>query len=276
MHSSSFTFADCDCACPQYLHQRQQYRRQWESVVCLLRRSWASWSPLDLYVVKSHWTRERNPLQREKGPLTRERKSPAVARMSWNLHAFSCPALCARTFIAEIILIFWKKNSSFSIFLFFYFLFFYLCFCSEGSHDPIGLEVGALTQAAHFALSLRKGRRWDKRSRSCRTSGSWLCWLEYVIRPSMNSRIVGSIITTTARSSHVSHVNESCHTCEWICVTHVKELWHTCQRSMSNMNTRIIGSIITNTASGLYSEHSKVSSNSCITTLATDTIEGWL
>jgi len=31
-------FADCGRACPHYLHQRQQHRRQQESVVCLLRQ----------------------------------------------------------------------------------------------------------------------------------------------------------------------------------------------------------------------------------------------
>jgi len=52
-----------------------------------------------------------------------------------------------------------EKNIFFFYFSILYFLFFYLCFCSEVSHDPIGLEEGALTQAAHFTLSLRKGRR---------------------------------------------------------------------------------------------------------------------
>jgi len=35
-----FTFTDCGCACPLQPHQRQQHRRQWESVVCLLRQPW--------------------------------------------------------------------------------------------------------------------------------------------------------------------------------------------------------------------------------------------
>jgi len=56
-----------------------------------------------------------------------------------------------------------------------------------------------------LTLSLTEGRRWDKHHTQRSTAGSWLCWLEYVIRTSMNTRIISSIITNRASDRYSEH-----------------------------------------------------------------------
>jgi len=43
------------------------------------------------------------------------------------------------------------------------------------------------------------GADWWKRHRQRSTAGSWLCWLKYVMRTSMNTWIISSIITIYGR-----------------------------------------------------------------------------
>jgi len=80
--------------------------------------------------------------------------------------------------------------------------------------------------------SLTEGRRWDKRHRQKSTAGSWLCWLEYVlqcvavccsvlqcvavwleyvIRTSMNTWIISSIITSRASDGCFEHSKREHH-----------------------------------------------------------------
>jgi len=56
-----------------------------------------------------------------------------------------------------------------------------------------------------LSLSLTEGRRWDKRHRQRSTAGSLLCWLKYVIRTSMNTWIISSIITNRASDRYFEH-----------------------------------------------------------------------
>jgi len=72
-----------------------------------------------------------------------------------------------------------------------------------------------------LALSLTEGRRWDKRHMQRSTAGSWLYWLEYVIRTSMNTWIISSIITNHRTSDRYSeHSKREYHephkdSCDW-------------------------------------------------------------
>ena len=56
-----------------------------------------------------------------------------------------------------------------------------------------------------LTLSLTEGRRRDKRHRQRSTAGSWSCWLEYVIRISMNTWSINSIITNRASDRYSEH-----------------------------------------------------------------------
>jgi len=98
-------------------------------------------------------------------------------------------------------------NFLISVFLFciFYFFFYVSSLTLEVSHDPVSLEEGALTKAAHFTLSLWKGRRSGKRNRYSRTAGSWLFWIEYGTRNSMNTWIISSFITHKASDLYSEH-----------------------------------------------------------------------
>jgi len=62
-----------------------------------------------------------------------------------------------------------------------------------------------------LTLSLTEGRRWDKRHRQRGTAGSWICWLKYVIRTSMNTWIISSIITNRASDHYSKHSKREYH-----------------------------------------------------------------
>jgi len=91
-------------------------------------------------------------------------------------------------------------------------------------HTVVSLEEGMLAEdnslRLRLTLSLTGGRRWDKRHRQRNTAGSWLCWLKYVIRTSMNAWIISSILTNRASDRYSEHSKREYHethkdSCDW-------------------------------------------------------------
>ena len=103
-----------------------------------------------------------------------------------------------------------KRIFLFSIFLLF--LFFYLGLFFWNDPRTTQLRRGYAGRGwLRLTLSLTEGRRWDKRHRQRSTAGSWLCWLKYVIRTSMNTWIISSIITNRASDRYSEHSKREYH-----------------------------------------------------------------
>jgi len=92
-------------------------------------------------------------------------------------------------FTAEIILIFRRK--------YFFFFLFSICVSLWSESRSTQPRRGCVDRSKPSYLVLEKeggGERCTINSRTV-TAGSWYCWLEHVIRTSMNTRIINSIIS---------------------------------------------------------------------------------
>jgi len=98
---------------------------------------------------------------------------------------------------------FWSLEKR--IFLFFFCLFFYLGLFFETIHEPLSLEEGTLAENDSGLLGPWQKGGGETSAIGREAAGSWLCWLEYVIRTSMNTWIISSIITNRANDRYSAH-----------------------------------------------------------------------